>query len=117
MISEIVHIGKEAVSTEENILILFGEDASPAIKNVSVLQSFKKKDADFELKLNHTITIGDQVYTITFVGENVSANLRALGHVTLVFKEFDEDNFIETSVYLTPHQLPHIETGMTITYQ
>lgn len=116
MISEITHIGKDAISTEENILILFGEDASTSIKDVSILQAFKKTDRDFELQKKDKLVFGNQEYDVEYVGENVSANLRALGHVTLVFKEFDHENYIETSVYLSPYKLPEVQTGMEIKY-
>lgn len=116
MKSKIVHVGKDAFS-KEPILILFGEDATDAIRDVSLLQKFEEDIHDFQLQIGDHIYFGDQVYTITHIGKSVSANLMSLGHVTFVFKPFDPQNIIETSIYLSPHNLPEVAAGMTITYQ
>lgn len=116
MKSKITHIGKDAIDKTEPILVLFGEQASPAIKNVSILQLFEKEDYTFNLNEEDQITFGDQVYTIQHVGENVNANLQSLGHVTLVFQKFDHENFLETSVYVSPYELPELSKDMEIQY-
>ncbi|MGP6138706.1 MULTISPECIES: PTS glucitol/sorbitol transporter subunit IIA [unclassified Jeotgalibaca] len=116
MKSKVMHIGKDAISTNERILVLFGENATEAIRDVSILQAFEEEVSAFVFHINDEVHFGDQIYTVSYVGENVGANLVELGHVTFVFDEFDPEHFIETSVYLTPHQLPKIELGMMIQY-
>lgn len=116
MKSTITHIGKDAIDKKEPILVLFGEEASSAIKNVSILQSFKGVDQTINLNEKDQIIFGDQVYTVEHVGKNVDANLQSLGHVTLVFKEFNQENFLETSVYVSPHELPELSEEMEIQY-
>lgn len=116
MKSTIIHIGKDAIDEKEPILVLFGEEASSAIKNVSILQSFKEAYQTITLNEKDQIIFGDQVYTVEHVGENVNSNLQSLGHVTLVFKEFNQENFLETSVYVSPYRLPKLSEKMEIQY-
>lgn len=117
MNSKIIRIGKDAVSEKEPILVLFGENASTAIEDVSVLQSFNEKPADFRLKNGDEIVIGEQIYTIEHIGKNVNHNLQSLGHITLIFQAFNPERFLETSVYVSPYQLPQLKVGMEIKYQ
>lgn len=116
MKSTILHIGKDSISIDEPIVILFGENATEAIRDVSVLQRFEDAIDSFVFRVGDAVHFGDQVYHVSHVGENVGENLVELGHVTFVFDPFDPDHFIETSVYLTPHTVPTIEEGMTINY-
>ncbi|MDE1549005.1 PTS glucitol/sorbitol transporter subunit IIA [Jeotgalibaca caeni] len=117
MKSKIIRIGKDAVNEKEPILILFGDRATAAIENVSVIQTFTETAEDFQLVKGDIIRIGDQDFTIEHVGNNVQANLNTIGHITIVFSEFNENHFLETSVYASPHHLPRLEVGMEIQYQ
>lgn len=116
MKSVILRIGKDAVSPDEPILVFFGENATEAIRDVSILQRFEKEISSFVFHIGDEIHFGNQIYKVSYVGENVGANLVTLGHVTFVFDEFDPNHFLETSVYLTPHRLPVLEIGMTVEY-
>lgn len=116
MKSKVVHIGKDAISSDEPILVFFGEDATGAIRDVSIIQVFENEITSFQFHIDDEIHFGNQIYTVSYVGENVGQNLVELGHVTFVFDDFDPEHFLETSVYLTPHQLPTIEEGMEIQY-
>lgn len=116
MKSTILHIGKDALSTDEPIMILFGEHATEAIRDVSVLQKFEGEISEFVFRVGDEIHFGDHVYHVSHAGENVGANMMELGHVTFVFDAFDPEHFIETSVYLTPPTFPTVELGMNIHY-
>lgn len=116
MKSKVVHIGPNAIDEKEPILVLFGEDATPAIKNVSVLQKFEKDTDFFDLKSGDQLSFGGQIYDIQHVGQNVNANLHSIGHITLIFKEFNQERYLETSVYLHPYNVPAITKGMQIEY-
>ena len=116
MKSTILQIGKDAISENEPILILFGENATEPIRDVSVLQGFEGDVSEFVFHVGDAVHFGEQVYQVSHVGENVGMNLKELGHVTFVFDAFDPEHFIETSVCLIPHTFPTLELGMTIQY-
>lgn len=117
MKSAITRIGKDAINEQEPILILFGDQASEAIEEVSIIQSFTEKEKGTLLSKGDQIVIGGQSYVIEHIGKNVNENLHSLGHLTIVFKEYDPERFLETSVYVTPYQLPRLEIGMEIDYR
>ena len=115
MKSKIICIGEKAIDPKEPILIFFGNEATPAIKDVSILQEMEKGHS-FTLSTDDQIVFGDQVYTIEHVGEHVNASFQSLEHLTLVFKEFDAEHYLETTIYLSPYKIPHVAEGMEINY-
>lgn len=99
------------------MLVLFGENATDAIKDVSILQSFDESVGLVELQEGSRILFGDRAYTIQHLGKQVNENLRSLGHAVLVFKEKGEEDELPNSIYLWPHQLPDLSENMVISYQ
>lgn len=117
MKSYITHIGKDAFEEAESMLVLFGEQATEMIRNVSVLQSFDEEESREQLREGHRILFGDNAYTIQHIGEQVNDNLSSLGHCVLIFKEKGEEDQLPNSIYLWPHQLPELAENMVISYQ
>lgn len=117
MKSHIIHIGKDAFEDVHSMIVLFGENVTDAIRDVSVLQAFDEREGQAELQEGSRIMFGDKVYTIRHLGKQVNENLRNLGHAVLVFKEKDEEDELPNSIYLWPHQLPELSENMVISYQ
>lgn len=108
-------IGEQALSTEENMVIFFDESATKELQKVSVIQHFLE-EADFHLQQGDCLTIGDQDYTISYIGAFVNQNLSQMGHATLMFTEVPEEDKLSNSLYLTPNIFPQIEIGTMISY-
>ena len=114
MQSEIVAIGREAISAEDGSLILFGEQATARIKTVSVIQNFV--DETFvNLTRGDQIIFGEQVYTIVEIGRSVNENLRMLGHCIVYFQP--EEQQFTTAMELEPHRFPRLDLHMPIYYR
>lgn len=107
-------IGKHAIS-EEPLLILFGETATPALREHAIIQEIASAET-FDIQKAQTLHIGTQEYTVAFVGELVNKNLNELHHVTLVFAPVPAEDIIMNGIYLTPYQLPKLEVDDTIVY-
>ncbi len=116
MQSTVIRIGKDAIDKDDRMVILFGETATEALQNVSVIQRFEQNDPWTELRRGDAILFDEQEYTIAFIGSSVHENLRSLGHTTFIFKSEGEAP-LDTSVYLAPYTMPAITDGTTITYK
>lgn len=101
-ISTIQEIGSEAISDNENVVILFNETATPHLKKVSVIQKFEQTSAinSFILKKDDSITINGQTYLVLFVGSLVKINMRSMGHATLIFTDELPEEPMKNAIYL-----------------
>ncbi len=117
--SVIQSIGNNAYDKNEQFLILFGEEATPEMKNSSIIQSFMKSSAHLMLKPGDQIMFGDQTYEITACGHQTNDYLSNIGHTVLYFMDPKDlpEHASANSLALTPYQLPHLEVGMRICYK
>lgn len=102
-ISTISKIGKQAVESKSNMVILFGESVTEDLVDVSVIQKFDEQTpvSGFIFKKGDTITIDGQTYVADYVGPMVESNMKALGHVTLFFDQRKPKNPLANAVYLS----------------
>lgn len=86
-IATIEKIGKKAIDTKNQMIILFGEGANQDLEDVSVIQKFDAKTpaSSFVFKKGDTVTIDGQTYVAAYAGPMVESNMKALGHATLFF--------------------------------
>jgi PTS system glucitol/sorbitol-specific IIA component len=113
--SNVIEIGTEAISENDPIMILFDKTATPALRNYSVIQEFQESPT-FSLDEGDTITFDNQEYRIEHVGRTANQNLEAVGHVTLIFDEYNREDAIVNGIYLSPYQVPEIHLGTHIRY-
>lgn len=116
LIGTVTAVGEDAIEKKDPMIILFGEKATEDIRTVAIIQSFEKEEENIKLEPGHTISFDEQVYTIETVGSLVNENLNTIGHVTLSFSEVVKDDQIESSIYLSPHELPNVVVGTKISY-
>jgi len=116
LIGTVREIGEDAIRKKDPMIILFGEKATKDIRTVAIIQSFEKEAGNIKLEPGHTISFDEKVYTIKTVGSLVNENLNTIGHVTLSFSEVIKDDQIESSIYLSPHELPEVVVGTKISY-
>lgn len=115
-------VGPEAISPNENIIILFNETATDELKRVSVIQKFDEdtQPSSFVLKKDDTITIDGETFLVMYVGPMVDMNMKAIGHATLVFTDEVPKKPLTNAVYLEKDEessLPMAKVGDWITYE
>ncbi|AQP54449.1 hypothetical protein CBF34_02245 [Vagococcus penaei] len=116
MIKSVVkNIGPQALSPEDNLIVLFNTDATPGLSECCVLQEVDGQPT-FNLHVGDTISFDDQVYTIQTMGPLANKHLNEMAHVSVMFKEAPKENQIANALYVTPHHFPTIHEGTTITY-
>lgn len=69
---------------DTNFIIIFNDDAPPALAELCVLHETAELKADVEV--GDTVVIAEKVFTVSAVGSEANATLRGLGHATLDFK-------------------------------
>lgn len=91
--STITGFGAEAFeflepTQELNFVIIFNEDAPPELSELAILHT--KADLIAPPEKGDILLIGENVYTITAVGDEAPSTLAQLGHCTLTFGGGDE---------------------------
>lgn len=99
----ITKIGQQAIEPEGKMVILFGENVTKDLSDVSVIQKFDAQTpvSGFTFKKGDTITIDGQTYVADYVGAMVESGMKALGHITLFFNQKLPKNPLANAVYLT----------------
>lgn len=69
---------------ETNFIIIFNDDAPPALAELCVLHEAAELVED--VKVGDTFVIADMPFIVSAVGSEANATLRGLGHCTLDFK-------------------------------
>lgn len=118
IVSTITAIGDAALTPEDPLVILFGDDATESLRDVAVIQHFQDESAQAQLMLHagDQLQIDDQTYQIARVGVLANRNLQTIGHVSLFFTPIPEQP-LENALYLTPTTKPNISVGSKFTYR
>lgn len=69
--------------TEAGILVFFGDDAPPELREFSIIHDGKDLVAD--ISPTDTIIIDDELYLVMAVGDIANKNLSNLGHLIMKF--------------------------------
>ena len=80
-VTEIGELVSEFIA--EGILVFFGEDAPPELREFSIIHDGKTLAAD--VAPQDTLIIDDEKYTVLAVGEVANTNLSNLGHLIIKF--------------------------------
>ncbi|QFP80350.1 PTS sorbitol transporter subunit IIA [Latilactobacillus graminis] len=122
--AEVIAIGNAAIDNHSPIVILFDEQATPALQNVALIQRFTDEQAKARLTLSMTsqVMIDHQPYAITFIGALVNTNLNSIGHVALIFGPVPQTDQLQSGLYLVPAgvnipAMPVFKVGTQIQYQ
>lgn len=111
--SEVVSVGKEAQRfLNEGILLLFpAESVMTQVKNYSIMTN--KLEVNGQIKVGDQLSIGDEQFKITAVGNIAQQNLEKIGHAT-----FKADGSTQAelpgTIYLEVKDLPTITVGEKI---
>ncbi len=116
--STIKAIGANALSPKDQMVILFGDKATDALRDVSVIQEF----ADPKAQKTMNVKVGDHLYIngikfrVAGVGSLTNPNLQQIGHATLVFKPVPSVDQLANAIYLTPTAKPVFAEGTELVY-
>ncbi len=106
-------IGSEAgLFKEEQMLILFGENAPETLKNYCY--NIEVLPVERPIEKNMTLRIGDDQYRITAVGNVVTKNLHDLGHLTIKFDGAEQAD-LPGSLHVALGEYPDIQLNTKIT--
>lgn len=113
--TKIVSIGSDAeMFKAEEMMVLFGKDAPEDLADYSYIIDVNAINGNIEAGM--VVSLDDQSYGITAVGDVVEKNLGNLGHITLKFDGSDEPTLPGT-LHLESKELPDVKVGTTITIQ
>lgn len=97
---------------EEHMIILFGDNAPAELKDYCILIDIT--DLNGNIQAGDVVSIGDNQYKVTSVGNVVDQNLGSLGHITLNFNGATEAEMAGT-LHLEQAEVPAVEAGTKIT--
>ena len=107
--TKIINSGIDAAMfREENMMILFGEDAPSELADYSYI--IERNEVNGSILPGMTLLIGESQYEITAVGNVVNKNLLDLGHITLKFDGSVEAELPGT-LYLENKKIPEVAIG------
>lgn len=98
---------------EEQLVILFGPEATAELRDICVIHEFEEKPVD-ALKVGGTIKFGEQAFEIIAVGSQANANFEELGHISIYFRE-EIGDILPGAIIVSPGSYPDkVEVGEVI---
>ncbi|MDA9461442.1 PTS system, glucitol, sorbitol-specific IIA component [Enterococcus mundtii 3F] len=113
-ITEIGHIVEDFA--EEFLLVLFGPEAPPELRDICVIHENVSKPENV-LRKNGTLTIGQNKYRILEVGSEANANYESLGHISIYFRETENNEILPGAILVEPKVFPTLGLGDEITIE
>lgn len=98
----------------EKMIVLFNDNAPAELAEFCVLHS--GNDLIEEIEIGDILRINGTDYDILKVGSEVQKNLGNLGHISLNFKDCDDEDVLEGGLYLEDKEvsLPKVGTKIEI---
>lgn len=94
---------------EESLLVLFGVDAPPELRDISVIHKPESNDVSV-FQEGSTISIGEEDYQIQKVGSEALSNLESLGHLSIYFSDENID-ILPGAILVKPGNFPQVNVG------
>lgn len=111
--TNVINIGNEAeLFKSENMIILFGSNAPDDLADYCY--NIELNGVKDSIQEGQTLSVGNENYIITAVGNVVEKNLKDLGHITIKFDGSNEATLAGT-LYVEEKELPEISIGTEIT--
>ncbi|WP_026882656.1 PTS glucitol/sorbitol transporter subunit IIA [Clostridium akagii] len=92
----------------EKMVIMFKENAPQDLADYCILHNINQLNE--EIKMGHTLKIGNVEYKITAVGDVVNKNLRDLGHICLKF-DGSKKAALDGTLYLEDKEIKEVSIG------
>lgn len=94
---------------EEMVIILFGPMATPDLREICVIHEFDEVPEQ-ALCIGKVLKLGEQIYTIKYVGSEANKNFTELGHVSIYFRD-NENGLLPGAVLVEPECFPDLKVG------
>lgn len=101
---------------EEFLLILFGPEATPELKEICVIHQVENAPHD-TIKVGGILTISNQNYIIEKVGNEANSNYESLGHISIYFRDNGVDDVLPGAIVVTPKIFPKVAIGDQIIFK
>ncbi|MGT2923730.1 PTS glucitol/sorbitol transporter subunit IIA [Streptococcus caviae] len=109
----VVEIGEMVPAFEEEMLVvLFGQMAPPELRAICVVHDYQGEENNV-FKIGTKLQLGAQEYTVTQVGDAANKNFQELGHVSVYFRE-GENDILPGAIIAEPLIFPKLQVGDTI---
>lgn len=119
MKTKVISIGEEVQGLlEGGVLIMFNPNAPQELKDVAVLHEKQSDETDI-LHEGGTISFGNQIFKIDFVGTEANKNFNELGHLSVYFNNSDEDmDKLPGSIFVSSKivSVPDIQMNQIISF-
>lgn len=107
--TKITKLGKSVAEfSEQNILIVYNENAPAELAELSVLHTIAAMSRD--VRVEDVVVIGDKDYVVTAVGDEVNHTMATMGHCTLSFNGADTAK-LPGHLELAGSGMPNIKPG------
>ncbi|QZN88159.1 PTS glucitol/sorbitol transporter subunit IIA [Vagococcus lutrae] len=114
--STISEIGEFSYFEDEPIIILFNDLAPEGLREVCIIHNFEEKPEGDLLKVGSKIIFGEKEYEVVEIGHTANKTLRELGHASFYFDLDEGSELLPGSVSLSPHVLPLLNVGDSISF-
>lgn len=114
--TKIVEIGSLVEDfSEEFLLILFGPEAMAELRDICVIHESTDTPKTV-LEKGGRLTIGDQEYNILEVGEEANSNFESLGHISIYFRNDENNEILPGAILVEPKIFPNLNVGDDIQF-
>ncbi|MGG5373161.1 PTS glucitol/sorbitol transporter subunit IIA [Enterococcus sp. AZ196] len=115
--TKIVEIGSIVEDfAEEFLLILFGPQATAELRDICVIHEGADAPKNV-IQKNGRLTIGEQEYHILEVGEEANPNFETLGHISLYFRDGENNEILPGAILVEPKVFPTLAVGDEISFE
>ncbi|KAB2329284.1 PTS glucitol/sorbitol transporter subunit IIA [Bacillus mesophilum] len=101
---------------EENLLILFGPEAPPELKDISVIHEVDE-NPNGAIVEGGVLEVGSQVYQISKVGSLANKNFEELGHLSIYFNDDESMELLPGAILVSPAVYPEIQEEDSIIFK
>lgn len=109
---KVTEVGKEVpLFAEEEMMVLFNEDAPPELRDICVLHS--SGELSVPLQVGDVVLFDQEQYRITAIGDEANRTLAELGHVTFKFDGCDRPSLPGT-IHLERKAVPNVTVGTVV---
>lgn len=115
--TKIVEIGSIVEDfAEEFLVVLFGPAAMAELRDICVIHESAEEPKE-AIKKGGRLTIGDQEYHILEVGEEANPNFESLGHISIYFRDGENNEILPGAILVEPKIFPKLNVGDEIVFE
>ncbi len=99
---------------EDGMVVIFKEGAPSELAEISVLHEPEEEFED-EIRPGDRLSLGDNSFRVTSVGDEANKNMKELGHATLKFNGADEAE-LPGDINIEDKPIPELSKGVRIVF-